>query len=492
VKCRRGPGAETGEYLVRKAIKECLGLLCSACGASAARLRLYLGEPGPGGPGLEICGGVPADQSAELALRESASTAGGFGVWRMDGSGYGNEWRLERRLAGMSVSLDLELNEMTPSFLPRRISAAGELLGLLEHLLPLADVLAPGHGGCGAAAGGGRPFDPPIAGISPSIVSLREDIRKVAAGRIHVLICGESGTGKELVARNIHSLGPRRAGPFIAVNCLEMPAGLLQGELFGSARGAYTGADRDREGLIEAAGGGTFFLDEIGELPVHLQAALLRVLQEREIRRLGEGRSRKVDVRFVFATNRDLEGLVRAGRFREDLYFRLSAVRLHIPPLRERSEDVPVLTARFLRESSLQLSGRPVSMTAGALSRLIGYRWPGNVRELRNEIERVLTMNPGSVRITASMLGIPEGRGSILPVTDSGLEAGTMPEAVMRLERRMIVDALEGFGGNRTRTAKALGITRQGLLKKLKRMNIDPDRHRDPVKTVISEAPPSL
>jgi transcriptional regulator with PAS, ATPase and Fis domain len=327
--------------------------------------------------------------------------------------------------------------------------------------------------------GQGRPFDPPIVGISPAIVSLRGDIRKIADGEIHALVSGESGTGKELVARNLHCLGPRSAGPFIAVNCLEMPDGLLQGELFGNVRGAYTGADRDREGLIEAAGGGTFFLDEIGELPVHLQAALLRV-QEREIRRLGEGRSRKVDVRFVFATNRELARLVGAGKFREDLYYRLSAVRLHIPPLRERKEDIPVLAAGFIADEARRARRRTPTVTAGALSRLSRYSWPGNVRELRNEIARVITMNPGARRITSPMLSLPDPGGNTLKPSSSGFEAGTMPEAVLSLERKMISEALRENRGNRTRTAKALGVTRQGLLKKMKRMNIDPDRFSDP------------
>jgi DNA-binding NtrC family response regulator len=191
----------------------------------------------------------------------------------------------------------------------------------------------------------------------------------------------------------------------------------------------------------------------------------------------------------VFATNRDLEGLVRDGRFREDLYYRLNAIKLLIQPLRGRSEDIPVLTARFLGESAVRLKGRPMSITAGALSRLVGHSWPGNVRELRNEIERAVTMNPGSGRIISSMLETPDKRKNVFPVNDSGFEAGTMPEAVSRLERKMIERALTGFGGNRTRTAKALGITRQGLLKKLKRMNIDPDGYRD--REPISAGPPS-
>lgn len=483
--CVTGRKPDKGEDRLKRVIEEYLGLLCSACGAAAVRLRCHTGEPGEGEPVIDMRGGVVSkDRGMELVLRESAAFSEDFGAWQWEGSGYGNEWSLNRQIEGMSVSLDLELNEMSPSFIPRRLSAAGELLGLLEQLIPLVEVpLAGSEVSVGAAAGGVRPLKPPIIGISPQIVRLREDIRKLAAGEIRVLICGESGTGKELVARNLHVLGPRSGGPFVAVNCMEMPAGLLQGELFGSVRGAFTGADRDREGLIEEAGGGTFFLDEIGELPVHLQAALLRVLQEKEIRRLGEGRSRKVDVRFVFATNRDLEELVRTGRFREDLYFRINAVRLDVSPLRERKEDVPVLTARFLRGSADRINGRSRSITAGALSRLVGYCWPGNVRELENEIERVVTMNPGSKRITASMLEIPESAAGRLPAADSGIEASTMPEAVMRLERKMIIRALEGFGGNRTRTAKALGITRQGLLKKLKRMNIDPDFYGNRVRS---------
>jgi len=468
---------------MRNAIAEYLRLLCRMCGASEARLLLSSGGEGSGVVSTEIRGGVRIDRCVDLALRESPAFSGGFGAWKMDGDGYGGNWRLVRRSGAVSAYLEMELSEVRPPFISRRLSAAGELLGLLELLIPHLEMDLDGSGVSGLDAEG-RPFDPPIIGISPAIVSLRGDIRKIAAGDIHALVCGESGTGKELVARNIHSLGPRSAGPFIAVSCLEMPDGLLQGELFGNVRGAYTGADRDREGLIEAAAGGTFFLDEIGELPVHLQAALLRVLQEREIRRLGEGRSRKVDVRFVFATNRELEGLVRAGRFREDLYYRLSAVRLQVPPLRDRREDIPVLAARFISGESRRSGRRAPSITAGALARLSRHSWPGNVRELKNEIARVITMNPGTGRITAPMLRIPDSGGSALRPGGSGFEPGTMPEAVLDLERKMIEEALKGCGGNRTRTAKALGITRQGLLKKMKRMNIDPDRFSDPASSV--------
>jgi transcriptional regulator with PAS, ATPase and Fis domain len=476
-KVRIGAKGNTRGQGLRRAIEEYLGLLCGTCGASAAQLRLYEGERCEGKALDEICGSLNIDQGMEFSLRESNIAPGGFGAWRLEGNGYGNKLLFSRKLGGMTLALDLQLNETSPSFISRRLSATKELLGVLEHLVPLTEIYgADQEASVNVGTGTGGAFDPPIIGLSRQINRLREDIRKVAAGTIHVLVRGESGTGKELVARNIHTLGPRKGGPFIAVNCMEMPAGLLQGELFGSAKGAFTGAVRDREGLIETAGGGTFLLDEIGELPDHLQAALLRVLQENEVRRLGEGRIRKIDVRFVFATNRNLESLVREGRFREDLYFRINGIRLDLPPLRERRDDILLLATHFMRELTEQMPSGMKSITAGAVSRLLRYKWPGNVRELRNEIEKAVTMNPDAVRITRSMFQIPDESSIRLPVPDSGIEPTTLPEAVARLERRMIVRELENHMGNRTRTAKALGITRQGLLKKLKRMNIQPGR----------------
>jgi transcriptional regulator with PAS, ATPase and Fis domain len=248
-----------------------------------------------------------------------------------------------------------------------------------------------------------------------------------------------------------------------------MPHSLLQSELFGHAEGAFTGASRDRTGLIESAGGGTFFLDEVGETPPSLQAALLRVLQEKEVRRLGESRRRKVDVRFIFATNRDLSDLATKGRFRKDLYFRINGVRLHIPPLRARKEDIIPLTKHFLARAAEQAGCRAASLSPGALRRLVQYRWPGNVRELKSEMERLVAFH-GDARVIAAEMLSPHIDGT--REGDIGIEArdcGTIPEAVQRLERAMIREALGRFAGNRTRAAEVLGITRQGLLKKLKR-----------------------
>jgi transcriptional regulator with GAF, ATPase, and Fis domain len=288
------------------------------------------------------------------------------------------------------------MNERAPSFVQRRLSAAGELLGLIEQLVPLVEVpTVEPEARCRAAAGGGRPLKPPIIGISPRIIRLRQDIRKIAAGRIHVLICGESGTGKELVARNIHTLGPRGGGPFVAVNCMEMPEGLLQGELFGSVRGAFTGAVRDREGLIEAAAGGTLFLDEIGDLPLDLQVKLLRVLEEGSFERVGSSLPRTTDVRVIAATNRNLDARIAEGVFREDLFYRLNVYPVSVPALRDRPEDIPLLVHHFVRRLSEKL-GKPIEEVPGpVIRRLAEYAWPGNVRELQNVLERAVILSPG-------------------------------------------------------------------------------------------------
>ncbi|RMG21161.1 MAG: sigma-54-dependent Fis family transcriptional regulator, partial [Deltaproteobacteria bacterium] len=231
-----------------------------------------------------------------------------------------------------------------------------------------------------------------IVGDSPRMRAVLEKVRRVAAYKTTVLLHGESGTGKELVARAIHELSPRAAGPFVPVNCGAIPETLMESELFGHVKGAFTGADRARPGLIREAQGGTLFLDEIGELPSRMQVKLLRFLQEDEIRRVGDSRTETVDVRVVAATARDLQDEVKAGRFREDLYYRLSVVPLHLPPLRERPGDVPRLVEHFLSRLARRLEKPQLKVTEEAMARLASYPWPGNVRELENTLEQAAVL----------------------------------------------------------------------------------------------------
>jgi DNA-binding NtrC family response regulator len=358
-----------------------------------------------------------------------------------------------------------------PGLLHGRLERAGILLDLFRSMLE-------SHGP--PVRGGERiedevvPLSPPLIGEAPKIRELRASIRTVAMSSIPLLVEGESGTGKEVLARNAHNLGARRERPLVILNCLEVPRSLMQSELFGHLKGSFTGASRDRAGLVESAGGGTLFLDEIGEMPRSLQAALLRVLQEREVRRIGESRRRAVDVRFVFATNCDLEELVGRGRFRQDLFYRMCGVRLHIPPLRARRRDIPLLAAHFLGAASRERGERPPHVTAGAMSRLMTHDWPGNVRELKHEMERALALHPGARYIRSPMLSPRIGNRA---PASPGRE--TMHRAVRRLETGMIEEALERFDNNRTRAAAHLGITRQGLLKKLKRYGIVPRSPRE-------------
>ncbi len=361
------------------------------------------------------------------------------------------------------------------AFLPHDINDdGGDTARNVYRLIPILEWLV--ESSCPSISSmrpGETPLSPPLVGDSRAIRELKRQIRLIARSDVPVLIEGESGTGKEVLAQNVHSLGPRSPRSLVILNCLEMPPALMQSELFGHVKGSFTGASRDRIGLIESANGGTLFLDEVGEMPKALQATLLRVLQEKEIRRIGESARRRVDVRFVFATNRDLRELVAKKRFRLDLYHRMSSVRFHIPPLRERRSDIPPLTLHFLELSAQKCGNLERSITSGAMNRFLAHSWPGNVRELRNEIERAIALYPEARRIEASMLSPHIGCGEA-EVLDE--ELVKLPEAVKQLECRMIGAALEAFRGNRTRTAHHLGITRQGLFKKLKRYGITPPR----------------
>ncbi|WP_136514242.1 sigma-54-dependent transcriptional regulator [Geomonas edaphica] len=297
-------------------------------------------------------------------------------------------------------------------------------------------------------------------------------VKKLSEHKTTVLIQGESGTGKELIARALHNCGSRRQGHFVAVNCGAIPASLLESELFGHVRGAFTDASYDKVGLFEEADGGTLFLDEIAELPLPLQVKLLRVLQEGEIRRVGGAAATKVDVRVVSATSRDLVQEVANGKFREDLYFRLNVFALTLPPLRGRIEDVPLLVEHFLQKYGA-LMGKPgVRPTPEALQALLRYRWPGNVRELENCMERGLVLCEGTslgLAVLPDVVRDGAGLDQSLPELSDSLSIKKGAEA---LERRLIVRALEKTGGNRTHAARLLEISHRALLYKLKEYDL--------------------
>jgi transcriptional regulator with PAS, ATPase and Fis domain len=311
-----------------------------------------------------------------------------------------------------------------------------------------------------------------IISRNPAMHEIFSQIRKVSDFKTTVLILGESGTGKELVARAIHNSGVRARNPFVAVNCGAIPENLLESELFGHVRGAFTDASSDKTGLFEQADGGTLFLDEIGEMPLSLQVKLLRVLQEEEIRKVGGAAARKVNVRVVSATSRDLENDVRQGRFREDLYFRLNVFCISLPPLRERVEDIPQLVSCFTDRYATGNEGAPVRCAPDAMRLLLGYGWPGNIRELENVIERGMILREG-VNMTANCL--PPGLRAVAGAVESSVpdENLSIKKAEDAIERDLIRKALSKTGGNRTQAARILEISHRSLLYKLKEFGIE-------------------
>jgi transcriptional regulator with GAF, ATPase, and Fis domain/tetratricopeptide (TPR) repeat protein len=297
-----------------------------------------------------------------------------------------------------------------------------------------------------------------LVGSSPAIRAVRDLLARAASAALPVLITGPSGTGKELAARSLHALSARRDGPFVSESCAALPASLIESELFGWTKGAFTGADRERAGLFEQASGGTLFLDEIGELPIELQAKLLRVLETHEVRRLGSSEATHIDVRLVAATNRDLESETRAGRFREDLFYRLDGLRVVMPSLAERAEDVPVLIEHFLQSEEAR-TGTKRRVSKAVQARLASRAWPGNVRELRNEVARLCVLSPGDLDDPALVRDASAPRaesssGEILPLVE--------------LERRAILAAVEKTGGDKRKAADLLGISRAKVYQRLK------------------------
>jgi two-component system, NtrC family, response regulator AtoC len=288
---------------------------------------------------------------------------------------------------------------------------------------------------------------------------------RVAAFPSTVLITGESGTGKEAIARGVHTASPRTDGPFVAVNCGAIPENLLESELFGHEKGAFTGADRAREGLVREADGGTLFLDEIGELPIQLQVKLLRVLQERRVRRVGGSIEQPVDVRVLAATSRDLIEEVRGGRFREDLYYRINVVHLHLPPLRARTQDIPPLVEHFVQRHAERLGIRPGPVGSDLLAALAAYSWPGNVRELENVVERALILSGGTPGVEHLPPHVRSGTPLFQVSTDDG--DLSVKRRLPALEAELITRALQQCGGNRTRAAELLELSVRALSYKI-------------------------
>jgi two-component system NtrC family response regulator len=305
-----------------------------------------------------------------------------------------------------------------------------------------------------------------MVGISDVMQNVFDVVRRVAPTEASVLITGESGTGKELIARAIHQGGGRSKEPFVAINCAAIPATLLESELFGHVRGAFTGAVRDRAGKFEQADGGTLFLDEIGEMPMELQPKLLRVLQEMEIEPLG-GKTRSVNVRIIAATNQDVESALEEGRFREDLYYRLNVIPIELPSLRERVEDIPLLVTHFLKRYS---PDSPVDISESALESMAAYNWPGNVRELQNAVERMVVLNHGEMldfhHLPAKIISTPSSsRNQIVELPPEGYP-------LEMIEKEVVVQALERNDWNQTRAAAFLQVPRHTLIYRMEKYDI--------------------
>jgi two-component system nitrogen regulation response regulator NtrX len=324
-----------------------------------------------------------------------------------------------------------------------------------------------------------------MVGESYAMRQLREQVAMAAPTNGRVLIYGDNGTGKELVARTIHALSRRRTGPFVEVNCAAIPDELIESELFGHVKGAFTGAVGDRRGKFEAADGGTIFLDEIADMSVKTQAKVLRVLQEQVVDPVGGTSGVRVDVRVLAATNKELPAEIRAGRFREDLYFRLNVIPIFVPPLRDRKDDIPLLAEHFMSGFAREYGRRMKTLDASAVAALQEYAWPGNVRELRNVIERLVIMVPGET-IGARDLAFLEG--PLVPyaetvASDEGGEGLTLQAARSRFEREFILRSMAAQNGNISRTADVLGVERSNLYRKMRALGIAArtgDREEEP------------
>ncbi len=312
-------------------------------------------------------------------------------------------------------------------------------------------------------------FAPDVVGRSPSLEFSLQLIERCADTNSTVLITGESGSGKELLARAVHRASPRAEHPFVAVNCAALPETLVESELFGHAKGAFTGANNARAGRVLAAQGGTLFLDEVGDLPLSAQSKLLRALQEREVTPVGSDTAVACDVRVVAATHRDLRAMVDAGEFRLDLYYRLNVIRVHAAPLRERPEDIVPLAEHFISMFNERAGRNVVGLTPQTAAMLVSHAWPGNIRELSNTIERAVVLSSSPV-LEATALGLESAPGASKPVSVTVSEELDLRTAIKSVESRVIARALEKTGGNRTEAASILGLNRTTLVEKLRKL----------------------
>jgi two-component system response regulator PilR (NtrC family) len=311
-----------------------------------------------------------------------------------------------------------------------------------------------------------------LLGNSKPMQQLRQMVGKVSRSQAPVHVSGDSGTGKELVARLIHESGPRAEGPFVPVNCGAIPSELMESEFFGHKKGSFTGAVTDKEGLIRSAEGGTLFLDEVADLPLHMQVKLLRVIQEKSVRPVGETREVPVDVRILSATHRNLQEMVKAGRFREDLYYRINVIELQVPALRERLDDVPLLVDVLLDRMSKQIGVKRPEIADEALEKLLNYAYPGNVRELENILERAVTLCSGG-RIEPDDIQLKQGVAFDLPAAGDDLPTDGLEGQLEHIEREAIVKALEQTRYNKTKAAELLGMTFRQLRYRVKKLGIE-------------------
>jgi len=456
----------------------------------AADMAVFRAFDARGDPAFEACRGVDGPPAPAAAVREAGEILVGraleigrpvlvpdlrreplFADLEIDGDGgrprsvLAYPWIVRGRPAGIVLLArrggvrPFDADNM--EFLTLALAPLLFLLRKNGGPAPPADPAPPSEGASPAAAA--------FLGQAPAVRRVRTMIEKVRDTDAPVFIAGESGTGKELAAKILHETGRRRTGPFVAVNCAAIPEALLESELFGHARGSFTGAFRDKTGLVEEASGGTFFLDEIGDLPLALQSKLLRVLEEKTVRRVGETRPRPVDVRFVSATNKDLEGEVEHGRFRQDLFYRLKIIAIDLPPLRDRPDDAHLLLNHFLDEFARSMRRPRPFVSPIALEMMLRYPWPGNVRELQNEVQRCLVMAGGGPLILEEHLS-----PKINPAGETHASASRrLAEAKADFERRFLREALARCRYHRTRTAAEVGLTRQGLFKLLKKHGIE-------------------